>query len=170
MDYRRPSKKINGSKKHKKRSGGRGIKREIARGKEGWGILEEGWQTDKSGCFLAPIRKKTTIQVCAKKNKTVLRDCFPLTRGSSIHLESELALLMQCPSNNSIGISAIKYSSFYCLANIWHEALLIQGGGGGVAWQVMADQRVEIKKRDVWIVSQSNCLSRLLSDLVFILS
>lgn len=51
---------------------------------------------------------------------------------------------MQRPGNNRVGISAIKYSSFYCFANIEHAALLIQGGGGAAAWQVMADQRVEI--------------------------
>lgn len=88
------------------------------------------------------------------KNKTpASSELVLLTCRSGTLLGSELAALMQGPSNNTVWISVIKYSSFYCLANILHTALLIRGGGGAVAWQVMADQRGEIKKTDVWILS-----------------
>lgn len=55
-----------------------------------------------------------------------------LTQGSGAYSSTQLTALMQLASNNSVGISAMKYSSFYCFANIEHMALFIRAGGGGV--------------------------------------
>lgn len=78
-------------------------------------------------------KPERNLRVVARVN--IVRACFffLLTPGSGTHSAARAqTVLMQRSSNNRVRISAIKYSSFYCFANIEHAALLIWGGGGGV--------------------------------------
>lgn len=126
MDYRRPSKRLMEVKKRKKgtedqkkikdseRKEGRGIWRV----KLDWQMNKSGWMKSKLCCHCQENKQNVLCTQCmwsymhslllytnsSLKRKQYCQSSFLLTQGSGTYSWTELAVLMQWPSNNSVGL------------------------------------------------------------------